>query len=79
MTFLINGIEGKFTVGKDIFKLGYDRKITTIFDADGKKIKWLHSLGNLQLELSCINTARNSLSVEEFGLWIDRIKGGQFL
>ncbi|KAJ3139431.1 hypothetical protein HK100_011503 [Physocladia obscura] len=73
------GIEGKFTVGKDIFKLGYDCKITTTFDADGKKVKWLHSSGNLQLELSCINTARNSLSVEEFGLWIDRIKQGLFL
>ncbi|KAJ3110142.1 hypothetical protein HK100_003140 [Physocladia obscura] len=73
-----SGIEGKFTVGKDIFKLGYDRKISTTYDADGKKIKWLHSRGNLQLELSCINAARNSLSVEEFSVWIDRIKGGLF-
>ncbi|KAJ3104710.1 hypothetical protein HK100_004017, partial [Physocladia obscura] len=72
------GIGGKFTVERDIFKLGYDRKITTTFDADGKKIKWLHSRGNLQLELSCINTARNSLSVEDFMVWIDRIKRGLF-
>ncbi|KAJ3117323.1 hypothetical protein HK100_000850 [Physocladia obscura] len=73
-----SGIEGKFTVGKDIFKLGFDRKISTTFDVDGKKIKWLHSRGNLQLELSCINAARNSLSVDEFSVWIDRIKQGLF-
>ncbi|KAJ3099885.1 hypothetical protein HK100_004811 [Physocladia obscura] len=74
----MSGIEGKCTVGKEIFKLGYDRKISTTFDTDRKKVKWLHSSENLQLELSCFNTARNSLSVEEFGLWIDRIKQGLF-
>ncbi|KAI8838795.1 hypothetical protein BJ741DRAFT_707218 [Chytriomyces cf. hyalinus JEL632] len=73
-----SGITGTFTKEKHIFKMGFDRIHSTTEDADGKRIKWLHSKGNLKLELTCINVARNSLTVDEFSVWIDRIKQGLF-
>ncbi|KAJ3249344.1 hypothetical protein HDU78_003129 [Chytriomyces hyalinus] len=73
-----SGITGTFTLEKHIFKMGFDRIHSTSVDADGKRVKWLHSKGNLKLELNCINLARNSLTVDEFAVWIDRIKQGLF-
>ncbi|KAJ3220865.1 hypothetical protein HDU81_011132 [Chytriomyces hyalinus] len=74
----IGGITGTFTKEKHIFKMGFDRIHSTTEDDNGKRIKWLHSKGNLKLELTCINVARNSLTVDEFSVWIDRIKQGLF-